>query len=296
MSPLDTYTHPSALRPRLTMLVLACMTALLVAATPAHAIMMQVDPQSGCAVQGDNPQPLLQAHDANILRIVLPDYESPNALRCIERARAEGYRVYLSFQYENAWSPSRVASYLAQTLPPYARYAWAVSIGNEQDIVSTQHLLQGNPRLARQCTGAGRARRCERNAGAYYRQVWNAAEPVLARIAPHALRVYGETSPWGFSFLKESFATGRPRGVQSIGFHCYDTRWGGLRTVPRVAAWAGRYHLPLWCSEMSDAVHPRAWGRSDTPWQWQTLLAGVERRSPDLKMISFYQWPQIGAS
>jgi hypothetical protein len=46
---------------------------------------------------------------------------------------------------------------------------------------------------------------------------------------------------------------------------------------------------------MSDALHPRSWGRRDTPWQWETLLARIEQRSPDLKMISYYEWRQIGA-
>jgi hypothetical protein len=297
MSKLTLHTDPSAPRLRPIVLVLTCLCALLFAAAPARAgtIMMQGDPQTACQGDGDNPQPFLQAHDATVLRIVVPDYPSPNALVCVARAKAEGYRVYLSFQYANAWSPTRVAAYFAQTLPQYAPYAWAVAVGNEQDIFSKERLAQGVPRTAQVCTGSGRQRRCERNAGAYYREVWDAVEPVIARLAPKALRVYGETSPWAFAFLKDSFETGRPRGAQVVAFHCYDTKWGGLRAVPRVAAWAARYHLPLWCSEMSDAVHPFVWGRRDTPWQWQLLLAGIERRSPDLKMISYYEWPEIGA-
>ncbi|HEX5193070.1 MAG TPA: hypothetical protein VFW09_09720 [Solirubrobacteraceae bacterium] len=285
-----------SLRPRLIVLVLALLSALLLAAAPAHPRMMQVDPQTPCVVHGDNVQSILQAHDATVLRIVLPYFPSPNALRCVERAKAQGYHVYVSLQYDNAWSPTRVASYFARTLPPYAPYAWAVSVGNEQDIGNDTDLPQGAPpRQARVCTGTGPRRRCQRSAGAYYRRVWNAVEPVVARVAPNARRVYGETTPWGFSFLKDSFQTGRPRGAQAVAFHCYDTKWGGLRAVPRVAAWAGKRHLPLWCSEMSDALRPLAWGRRDTPWQWQVLLAGIERRSPDLKMVSYYQWRQIGA-
>ncbi len=279
-----------ALRPRLITLALAPLAALLAAATPAHAMTMQVDPQIPCTVNGDNVQSILKAHDATVLRIVLADFPSPNALLCVERAKAEGYRVYVSMQYDNAWSPRRVASYFARTLPSYAPYVWAVSVGNEQDV------RQGAPaREARVCTGGGRWRRCRRTAGAYYRRVWDAVEPVVARVAPHALRVYGETSPWGFSYLQDSFQTGRPHGAQAVAFHCYDTKRGGLRTVPEVAAWAGKQHLPLWCSEMSDGIRPRGWMRRDTPRQWQTLLAGIERRSPDLKMVSYYQWAQIGA-
>ncbi len=285
----------ASLRLRPIVLALVALCALLLAAAPAHAVMMQADPQTSCQGEGDNPQPFLQAHEATVLRIVVPDSPSPSALLCVALGAAEGYHVYLSFQYNNAWSPTRVASYFAQALPEYAPYAWAVAVGNEQDIFSKQRLQQGVPRTAQVCTGSGAQRRCQRNAGAYYRKVWDAVEPVIARIAPKALRVYGETSPWGFGFLKDSFETGRPRGAQAVAFHCYDTNWGGLRTVPRVAAWASTYHLPLWCSEMSDAVHPLSWGRRDTPWQWQTLLAGIERRSPDLQMISYYEWPLIGA-
>ncbi len=295
MSNLNPQADLSSPWPRLIAVVLASLSALLVATAPAHATMMQADPQTPCVAYGDNPQPFLQAHDATVLRIVLPDYPSPEALLCLERAKAEGYHVYVSLQYDNAWSPAHVASYFGRTLPLYAPYAWAVSVGNEQDIVSKQQLAQGTPRTARLCTGTGRRRRCQQSAGAYYRQVWDAVEPVLARVAPHALRVYGDTSPWGFNFLKDSFQTGQPPGAQVVAFHCYDTKAAGLRIVPRVAAWAGKYHLPLWCSEMSDALRPLVWGRRDTPWQWQTLLAGIERRSPDLKMISYYQWPQIGA-
>jgi hypothetical protein len=295
MSTLDPHADVRSPRPRLIVLVLVFLSMLLIASAPAHAVIMEANPEAPCQGHGDNPQSFLQAHDATVLRIGPPDYPDPNPLRCVERAKAEGYRVYLSLQYDNAWSPTRVASYFAQTLPAYAPYVWAVSVGNEQDIVSKQRLAQGAPRTARVCNGTGRRRRCQRSTGAYYRHVWDAVEPMLARVAPKALRVYGETSPWGFRFLKDGFETGRPRGAQAVAFHCYDTKWGGLRAVPRVAAWAGKHHLPLWCSEMSDALRPLVWGRRDTPWHWQTLLAGIEQRSPDLKMISYYQWPEIGA-
>ncbi len=281
------------------MVVLAVLCALLVGAAPAHAVMMEVDPQTPCVLRGDNVQSFLQAHDATVLRIVLPDFPTPDALKCVARAKAEGYHVYISFQYENAWSPRQVAAYFAQTLPQYARYVWAVGVGNEQDLggIPGVKLPQGvAPRKARVCSGSGPHRHCWKNQGAYYHLVWNAVEPVIARIAPHALRVFGEASPWGFTFLKQTFETGRPHGAQAVAFHCYDTKKpAGLRLVPRVAAWAARYHLPLWCSEMSDGLRPTAWMRHDAPLQWETLLGGVEHRSPNLQMVSYYQWAQIGA-
>ena len=297
LSTLNPHADLPSTRPRLIALVLAFLSALLFAAVPAHGMTMEVDAQAPCVLHGDNVQSFLQAHDATVLRIVVPEYPSPNALRCVARAKTEGYHVYLSFQYGDLWSPARVAAYFARTLPPYAPYAWAVSVGNEQDIISNKRNLTqgGHPREARVCTGTGHRRHCARSTGAYYREVWDAAEPVVARLAPRALRVYGETSPWGFAFLKQSFETKRPPGAQVVGFHCYDTKWGGLRVVPRVAAWAGRRHLPLWCSEMGDGVHPPEWMRHDTPLQWEALLGAVERRSPDLKMVSYYKWPQIGA-
>jgi hypothetical protein len=122
-------------------------------------------------------------------------------------------------------------------------------------------------------------------------------EPVLARTAPHAIRVYGDTSPFSFPFLKDSFRPGPARGAQAIAFHCYDTSTGGLTIVPQVAAWAASKHLPLWCSEMSAALVPNVhwWLRLDSQPRWDTLVASVEARSPNLKMVSYYRWPQIGA-
>jgi hypothetical protein len=278
------------LRRRVLIVALTFLAAVCAAASPAHSMTMQVDPQIPCVISGANVQTIMKEHHATVLRIVLPDFPSPNALLCVERAAAEGYRVYISMQYDNAWSPQRVAAYFARALPQYAPYVWAVAVGNEQDV------RQGaRPRAARVCAGSGGQRRCRVSAGGYYRQVWNAVEPVLARVAAHAVRVYGETSPWGFRYLQDSFQTGRPHGAQAVAFHCYDTKRGGLRSVPQVAAWVERHHLPLWCSEMSDGIRPRGWMRRDTPRQWQRLVAGIERRSPDLKMVSYYQWAQIGA-
>jgi hypothetical protein len=251
-------------------------------ASPAHAMIMQADDQLTCVVNGGDVGPFMHAHRASVLRIVVPYSNQParpqptrsNALACASKAAGEGYRVYLSMQYDNAWRPGRVAAYLRRALEPYAPYAWAVSIGNEQDLV------QGGP---------GSAQR--------YRAAWNAAEPVLARAAPRAIRVYGETSPFGFPFLEQSFGSGRPRGAQVLAFHCYDVANGGLSVVPQVAAWAATKHLPLWCSEMSDAprrtTHP--WLKRDSASRWNALVARMEADSPDLKMVSYYRWPQVGA-
>jgi hypothetical protein len=241
----------------------------------AHAMIMQADDQLTCVVNGGDVSPFLRSHHATVLRLIVPSEGASNGVACASRAAAQGYRVYVSLQYSNGWRPARVAAYFRRTVPQYAPYAWAVSVGNEQDLA-----VQGGPAT-----------------GARYRAVWNAVEPVLARLAPRAIRVYGETSPFGFPFLQQSFDSGRPRGAQAIAFHCYDVHYGGLSIVPQVAAWAAGKHLPLWCSEMSDSPRrsPHPWLIQDSPSRWNALVAGMKAHSPNLKMLSYYRWPQIGA-
>lgn len=255
--------------------MLAVVAALLSFAAPAHAMIMQADDQLTCVVNGGDVSPFLRSHHATVLRLIVPYQGQSNGVACASQAAAQGYRVYVSLQYSNAWRPARVAAYFRRTLPQYAPYVWAVSVGNEQDLA-----VQG-----------GRA------TGTRYRAVWNAVEPVLAHVAPRAIRVYGETSPFGFPFLQQSFHPSRPRGAQAIAFHCYDVHYGGLSVVPQVAAWAAGKHLPLWCSEMSDSPRrsPHPWLIQDSPSRWNALVAGMKAHSPNLKMLSYYRWPEIGA-
>lgn len=262
------------LRGRAAAWLVVAMGVLLFAA-PAHAMIVQADDQLTCVVKGGDVSPFMRSHHATVLRLIVPFQGPSNGVACASRAAARGYRVYVSLQYDNAWRPGRVAAYFRRALPEYAPYAWAVSVGNEQDLA-----IQG---------GAA--------SGARYRAVWNTVEPVLARAAPRAIRVYGETSPFGFPFLQQSFQPGRPRGAQAIAFHCYDVKYGGLSVVPQVAAWAAGKHLPLWCSEMSDSPRrsPHPWLIQDSPGRWNALVAGMRAHSPNLKMVSYYRWPQIGA-
>lgn len=243
-------------------------------AAPAHAIIVQADDQFTCVTGEGDVAPFMRAHHATVLRLIVPYRGQSDGVACASGAAAEGFRVYVSLQYNNAWRPGRVAAYFRQTLPQYAPYAWAVSVGNEQDLVQ----------------GASAT-------GQRYRAVWNAVEPVVRSIAPRAIRVYGETSPFGFPFLQQSFRAGRARGAQIIAFHCYDVKNGGLSVVPQVAKWAASERLPLWCSEMSASLRrsPHPWLKQDSQSRWNALVAAAERRSPNLRMISYYRWPQIGA-
>ncbi len=255
---------------------------------------MQADDQTTC-VNGGDVNAFLRSHHASVLRIVVPYRGVNNALGCVRQAAADGYRVYISLQYDNGWRPARVAAYVARTLPRYAPYAWAVSVGNEQDLAQGAPAPHGRSTV---CSRRGGRVSCRPStAGEDYRAVWNAVEPILRRIAPRAIRVYGETSPFGFPFLEDSYLGGPARGAQAVAFHCYDVKNGGLSVVPQVAAWAAAHRLPLWCSEMSAAlrrnIHP--WLIQDSQSRWNALVAATEARSPDLKMVSYYRWPQIGA-
>lgn len=131
------------------------------------------------------------------------------------------------------------------------------------------------------------------NAGEDYTDYWNAVEPVLQQVVPNAIRVFGEMAPWGFQVLQEGYDEGRPVGVQAIAFHCYDTVEGGLQEVPQIAAWAQTQGVPLWCSEMAPSFNPgyATWVQYDTSSEWIAKLDSVEARSPDLQMVSYYDWP-----
>lgn len=235
-----------------------------------------------------NVDSFLRANHANVLRLILSPQDAPvgAGLGCVEDASAAGFRVYISLQFNNHLTPSEVAAYMAQVLPAYAPYVWAVGVGNEQDLSMHTAYGQGTVSLSRDGRSVGRN----------YRAVWNAVEPVLVKLAPHAVRVYGEFSPWGFSATEQGFASGRPRGVQAIAAHCYHTKVDGLMQIPLDAAWAASKRLPLWCSEMGPALPTRtrpSWAVPDTWASWKALVGNVVARSPDLQMWGYYYDPAL---
>ena len=235
-----------------------------------------------------NINSFLRANHANVMRLILSPQDAPVAagIGCVEDAHAAGFRVYISLQFDNHWTPGQVAAYVAQVLPTYAPYVWAIGLGNEQDLSMPAAYGQGTISLSRD----------GRSAGQNYRAVWNAVEPVLVKLAPRAIRVYGEFSPWGFSATEQGFAHGRPPGVQAIAAHCYHTKVQGLVQIPRNAAWARSKRLPLWCSEMGPALPRRTmpkWIVRDSWASWNALLAKVVAKSPDLQMWGYYYDPAL---
>ena len=235
-----------------------------------------------------NVNSFLRANHANVMRLILAPQEAQvgAGIGCVEDAYAAGFRVYISLQFNNRLSPGQVAAYVGQVLPAYAPYVWAVGVGNEQDLSMTTGYGQGTRSLTRD----------GRTAGQNYRAVWNAVEPVLVRLVPRAIRVYGEFSPWGFGATEQGFAHGRPPGVQAIAAHCYHTKIGGLSQVPQDAAWAASKRLPLWCSEMGPALPRRTtpkWAVPESWASWDAALSKVVARSPDLRMWGFYYDPAM---
>ena len=268
----------------------AAAVALMIAPAVASArrpAWYSVSSETAC-VANRNVNPVLRANHANVMRLIL----SPEAATlaagtaCVEDAYAAGFRVYISLQFNNRLTPGQVAAYVAQVLPAYAPYVWAVGVGNEQDLSMPSAYGQGTISLNRD----------GRSAGQNYRAVWNAVEPVLVKLVPRAIRVYGEFSPWGFGATEQGFAHGRPPGVQAIAAHCYHTKLDGLLQVPQDAAWAASKRLPLWCSEMGPALPSRSmpkWIVPDSWASWNATVAKVAAKSPDLKMWGYYYDPAL---
>ena len=177
---------------------------------------------------------MLGTYHATVLRLVIsPGHgDRGQALACVRAAVAAGDKVHLAIGYDNRWSTATVVSYFKRVLASYARYAWAISIGGEQE------LTQGGAK----------------STGARYSATWRAVEPIVARLAPHAIRVAGEISPWGTQFLYSAYAHGLP-GAQAIAVHGYVARYGF--SLSSIVAWNRRTRLPLWITE--GLLGPGSW-------------------------------------
>jgi hypothetical protein len=205
----------------------------------------------GCLDGETSWLPILHTYHASVLRVVIqtPYGQNGQALPCVRAARAAGAKVNIAIGYSNVWSTRRIVAYFRHVLSFYAPYAWAISIGNEQEVSS----------------GKGATA-----TPSQYAEVWRAVEPVVARLAPQAIRVAGEVSPWGFSFLQRAYASGLP-GAQAIGVHPYAARFGFK--LSQVVAWARRTRLPLWATE--GLTGPKAWSKPDLHAVPLSQLAGV---------------------
>jgi hypothetical protein len=190
----------------------------------------------GCLAGSGSGLGVLKTYRAKVLRIVIDPSHAENgeALPCVRAAVAKRYHVHIAIDWNNRWSTRTIVGFFRHVLASYAHYAWAISIGNEQDA------NQGGTN----------------ETGARYASIWRAVEPVVAHTAPHAIRVAGEISPWGITFLKSAFAKKLP-GAQVIAVHAYQSPFAFK--LASVVAWAHAKHLSLWATEGLNG--PGAWSR-----------------------------------
>jgi hypothetical protein len=225
---------------------------------PAHGAsptMIGVGNVLGCIDGSTGGLPILRTYHATVLRVVVqtPYGQNGQALPCVRAANATGAKVNIAIGYNNLWSTSKIVAYFRHVLSFYAPYAWAISIGNEQELAE----------------GKGTAA-----TPAHYAAVWRAVEPVVASLAPHAIRVAGEISPWGFSFLRSAYASGLP-GAQAVAVHPYAAKFGF--NLSHVVAWAHTTRLPLWATE--GLTGPYAWSKPTQHAVPLSALAGVKLAS-----------------
>jgi hypothetical protein len=188
----------------------------------------------GCLAGSAAGLTALRDYHASILRVVVDPRHGADgqALGCVRAAVDEGYKFNLVVDYDNQWPVTQDVAFFQHVLSAYGRYAWAVSIGNEQDLV------QGT----------------KSETGSRYAAVWRLVEPLVARMSPGALKVAGEISPWGIHWLQRAWASGLP-GAQAIAVHAYLSHYGF--DLPSVRAWMRTIRLPLWVTE--GLAGPNAW-------------------------------------
>ena len=196
--------------------------------------MIGVGDVPGC-MDGADPTPYLSEYGASILRVIVsPTYGADgSALPCIQAAVDAGFKVHLVIQYWNYFTIEQDVAFFQHVLGYYAASVWAVSVGNEQE-------------------GMGGA------SPAGYAAVWHAVEPVVAQLAPQAIRVAGEVTPWGVPFIQAAYAIGLP-GVQAIAAHPYDTDY--CFTISTFLAWTRAIGLQAWFTE--GLAGPGAFGYHD---------------------------------
>lgn len=185
--------------------------------------------------QPADPNSYVREYGASVLRIIIPEwqYDHSNLLPCVQVARRAGLRVNLVIQWLNTDSPAQVAGYAQRVLNDLGAYAWAVTLGNEQELQQAQ-------------TGMAAATPAE------FAADWRAAEPVVAGMNPGAIRVVGDISPWGFGFMR---AVGSLPGAQVLGAHSYQIQ--GVFNVTDLIAWAKQQGWPVWFDE--GLAGPDAW-------------------------------------
>jgi len=212
----------------------------------------------GC-LNGADPTPYIRTYAATVLRIVLSPYfgafgTNGEAIPCLKAASAAGARVEIAIQWRSVWTPAQAADFVRQQLAFYAPYAWAVGLGNEQEL---EWGLTGQPVDAAQTAEQ-------------YAADFQAAAQVVASAAPRAVRVAVEGSPWSLPFSQQALADGLP-GAQALAFHPYGAPVTTIRDFYNLAT---SYGMPLWCTEGLDG--PGVWDDPSYPPESLAQLADCQ--------------------
>lgn len=204
----------------------------------------------------------MDRHGASVMRIGISAARAGQGLQAVHDAAAAGKRVYLTLDGD-ATDPASEVAFFERWLPVYEQAApiWAVSVQNEPELGGPGQYAPESP--------------------AQYRAIWDAVEPVIHRIDPSIIAVFGEGCPVSEPVIKSAWTTNRPKGVGAIAYHPYGFE-GILDGMPEFAAWAASQGVPLWASEYTD------W--ADPPADFQAALAA----SPNVRLVSFYEWAQPG--
>lgn len=224
------------------------------------AQMIGIGNPPGC-LNGADPTAYIHMYAATVLRIVLSPYYGAlgthgEAIPCLKAATAAGARIEIAIQWRSVWTPAQAADFVRQQLALYAPYAWAVGVGNEQDLAAG---LPGQP--------LDPAQTAEQ-----YATDFRAAAQVVATVAPRAVRVALEATPWSLPFSQQAFADGLP-GAQALAVHAYAVP-AGDPTVRDFYNLATSHGLPLWCTEGLD--EPGVWVKPTYPPQPLAQLAGCQ--------------------
>jgi hypothetical protein len=190
----------------------------------------------GCLYGADPVPTLAEYPGTSAMRVIISPLNasgtSGEAAPCLAAAVAAGYRVELVIQWRGGSSDQQIADLFTTELGYYARFAWAVAIGNEPEMY-----WDGPP-----------------DTPAQYAEHWRVAAPIARRMAPGALLVAGEFSPWGDGDLEQAWADGLP-GAQVIAGHAY--QGVGVFSLVTIEAWCQQIGLPFWVTE--GMAGPGAW-------------------------------------
>lgn len=155
----------------------------------------------------------LRNHNASTYRIIVNpltfQYPDREALydATVNEAITNGYKLFLSMQWNNSWPDDRIQSFVNQVLDHWGAQATWIALGNEQELNFYGWGIEN---------------------GAQYSHVWKITEPIVASRFPSAIRVAGEIYPGGVNYLEDAWRAGLP-GAQAIGAHPYG--WSYSKTI-----------------------------------------------------------------